>query len=504
MLSWRGLQLPTRDEIRTELARRKLAEFIRFTFRDYDPGWFHLEICELLDRFLADVFAKKSPRLMLFAPPRHGKSEIVSRRFPAYALGLQPDLSIIATSYGADLSSRLNRDVQRVIETREYDRLFPNTKLYGKNIRTVASGSYLRNSDIFEVVGHQGVYRSAGVGGGITGMGGDILLVDDPVKDAEQAGSEVYRAKVWEWFTSTAYTRLMPGGGILIILTRWHEDDLAGRLIAAAAAGGEEWQIAKYPAIAEQDEPNRRRGEALHESRYPLGQLQTIHKAVGTRVWESLYQQNPTPSTGGIFQRDWWRFWRYAWEQDIPELRSRTVVLPAKFERKILSWDMAFKKTSDSDRVAGGAWGIDGARAFLLKLKWDRMDVVETLAALKEQAEDEKEYNALLIEEAANGPAVITMLEYENELHSVIAIKPEGGKEARAQATAPRVEAGNIFIHLHAEYRDRYIEEHARFPRGANDDAVDQQSQLLNWISGNTPPSYGGLPVLAAKWGRGR
>lgn len=504
ILSYKGFTLPSREMVRAELARRTLSRFIQYTYSEYNPGWFHLEVCELLDAFLEAVLEKRSPRLMLFAPPRHGKSEIVSRRFPAFALGRNPDLSLVATSYGADLSSRLNRDVQRVIDSPEYRALFPETTLYGKNIRTIADGSYLRNSDIFEIVGHQGVYRSAGVGGGITGMGGDILIVDDPVKDAEQAGSEVYREKVWEWFTSTAYTRLMPGGGVLIIMTRWHEDDLAGRLIQSSANGGERWAIAKYPAVAEHDETKRKNGEALHEERYPLEQLRTIRKAVGTRVWESLYQQNPTPSVGGIFQRDWWRFWRYSWEPEIPDLRTRTVVVPAKFQRKVLSWDMAFKKTSDSDRVAGGAWGIDGANAYLLKLKWDRMDVVETLTALKEQAADEKDYTAILVEDAANGPAVITLLQHENKLHGVIAIRPEGGKEARAQATAPRVEAGNVFIHLHAEYRDRYIEEHAKFPHGSNDDAVDQQSQLLNWISANAAPTFGGQSPIVGKWGGGR
>lgn len=166
---------------------------------EYQFGWFNRDVCNRLDAFLAAVVRRQGPRLMLFAPPRHGKSELVSRKFPAYAFGRYPDLSILATSYGADLSSRVNREVQRLIDEPRYSELFPETMLSGSGRPT--SGVWARNNDIFEVVGRRGSYRSAGVGGGITGMGGDILIVDDPVKDAAQANSEVYRQSVWDWAT---------------------------------------------------------------------------------------------------------------------------------------------------------------------------------------------------------------------------------------------------------------------------------------------------------------
>ena len=207
---------------RVALARATLGAFVRFTRRGYKMGWVHEEICQELDWFLADVMEGNSPRLMITMPPRHGKSEIATRRFPAYAFGRNPDLTIISTSYGADLSSRMNRDVQHIIEHDAYRKVFPDVALSGKNIRTVASGRPLRNSDIFEIVGHEGSYRSAGVGGGITGMGCDILIIDDPLKDRAEADSPTIRDKVWDWYASTAYTRLAPGGGILLIQTRWH------------------------------------------------------------------------------------------------------------------------------------------------------------------------------------------------------------------------------------------------------------------------------------------
>jgi hypothetical protein len=149
---------------------------------------------------------------MIFAQPRSGKSELVSRRLPAYILGRDPDATIIAASYGADLARRMNRDVQRIIDTPEYQRLFPDTQLWGKNVRSVADGSYLRNSDLFEVVGHRGFYMSVGVGGALTGMGSKYMVLDDPVKNRKEANSATYRQSVWEWYTSTFYTRLAPGG----------------------------------------------------------------------------------------------------------------------------------------------------------------------------------------------------------------------------------------------------------------------------------------------------
>ena len=157
-------------EAQLEFARNSMIAFIYATMPTYIMGWVHEEICNKLDRFLQDVINKKSPRLMLTMPPRHGKSEIVSKRFVAYAFGKYPDLSIIGTSYSSDLITRINRDIQRIIDNDTYKKIFPNTQIGSKNVRTVAQGNYLRNSDIFEIVNYKGVYRSAGVGGGITGL----------------------------------------------------------------------------------------------------------------------------------------------------------------------------------------------------------------------------------------------------------------------------------------------------------------------------------------------
>lgn len=222
--------------------------FTTYTMPTYEVGWHHRAVCEALD----DLYAGIITRLMISMPPRHGKSELVSRRFPSYILGRDPDAQVIATSYSADLASMMNRDVQRIMDSEEYARIFPETRLGASNIRSLAGGT-LRNSDIFEVVGHRGRYRSAGVGGGITGMGMQFGIIDDPFKNREEADSPTIREKVWDWYTSTFYTRLEKNARVLVTCTRWHEDDLSGRLLRLQEEDPEadQWVEIRLPAIAE-------------------------------------------------------------------------------------------------------------------------------------------------------------------------------------------------------------------------------------------------------------
>lgn len=453
--------------LRRSLAQQSMAGFVYATMPAYLMGWVHETICAELDAFLAAVAHGLSPRLMLCMPPRHGKSELASRRFPAYVFGRYPDMSIIGTSYSADLSSRLNRDVQRIIEQPEYAAIFPDTRLSAKNIRTVASGAYLRNSDLFEIVGHGGSYRSAGVGGGITGMGGDILIVDDPFKDRAEADSPTIRRKVWDWYTSTLYTRLAPGGGILVINTRWHMDDLSGRLLEAARRGeGDQWRVVEFPAIAARDEARRMAGEALHPERYPLEQLEAIRRTLGSREWEALYQQRPVPDGGSIFKAQWLRFW-------LPK------DLPAVFDQVLISWDMTFKDGDDTDYVVGQVWGRKGADRYLLDQVRARMGFTDTLAAFRALAEKWPQATRKLVEDKANGPAVIDSLKHH--VSGIIPVEPDGSKTARAHAVTALFEAGNVHIPhpQHCPWASEYVAELTQFPGAAHDDQVDATTQAL-------------------------
>ena len=205
-----------REQLRRS-AQKSLKDFIIYLDNSYLMGWVHEEICDTLDQFYDDVKNKKSPRLIICMPPRSGKSQIISRNYPAYLFGRDPNLNIITASYSADLSSRFNLDVQRIIDSDAYRSIFPNTLLGGK-----AYPQYKKTDSLFEIVNYKGSYRSAGVGGGLTGMGCDILIIDDPLKDRAEANSPTIRNKLMDWYKSTAYTRLSDGGGVIILQTRWN------------------------------------------------------------------------------------------------------------------------------------------------------------------------------------------------------------------------------------------------------------------------------------------
>lgn len=460
---------PSLKVVKQEIARRSLLDFTTYTFPGYETNWHHELLCDKLDQLIN----RKIKRLMVFLPPRHGKSELGSRRLPAYALGRNPDESIISASYGADLAGRMNRDVQRIIDSPEYRELFPETQLYGKNIRTVAQGSYLRNSEIFEIVGHRGVYRSAGVGGGITGMGCTFGIIDDPIKNRAEADSQTYRNAIWDWYTSTFYTRLEKNAVILIILTRWHEDDLAGRLLAQAKADptADQWEVVDLQAIKDVDKPGdpREFGEALWPGKYTIEDLSRIKAVVGSRDWEALYQQRPAPAEGNIIDRGWWQYYEKA---------------PAFLDEVIQSWDCAFKDKDTSDFVVGQVWGRKGANKYLLDQVRGRMDLPTTMKAIESLSAKWPQARAKYIEDKANGPAVIQML--KDKIPGLIPVEPQGGKIVRAQAVTPDIEAGNAYLPdpSVAPWVHDFVEECSAFPNGAHDDQVDSMSQALMKLQG--------------------
>lgn len=290
-----------------------LLEFVTATMPDFRVSWHHRLLCRHLDRFARG----ECKRLMIFMPPRHSKSQLVSRHLPAQLLGNNPDRNVIACSYSADLASRMNRDVQRIMDSETYRSVFPGVRLAGPRVE--GSKGHIRTSDLFEVVGRRGSYRSAGVGGGITGMGFDWGVIDDPVKNREEADSPAHREAVWEWYTSTFYTRRAPQAGILLTTTRWHPEDLAGRLLAQAEADpkADQWEVIRLPAIATDDrhpEDVRRVGEALWPEFYPVSDLEKV-RAQSAYDWASMYQQEPRPEGGtewpdshfhaGLFFDDW-------------------------------------------------------------------------------------------------------------------------------------------------------------------------------------------------------
>jgi len=486
------MNLPALADVDAELARRFLLDFTTYTYPGYEVNWHHRLNCSLLD----DFATKSDQRLMIFAQPRSGKSELVSRRLPAFILGRDPDAWIIAASYGAELARSMNRDVQRIMDGDEYRRLFPATQLWGKNVRNMADGSYLRNSDMFEVVGRRGFYLGVGVGGSLTGRGARYMILDDPVKNRKEANSPTYRQAVWEWYTSTFYTRLAPGGNILLIVTRWHEDDLAGRLLAAAKADpkADQWTVLNLPAVAEEPvaayDP-RQPGEVLWPTRWDAAEMARKRAVVGERDWASLYQQRPAPDEGEIFKRHHWRYWQPRGANlppvtvtmaDSSVIEVEAVELPARFDDLLQSWDCSFKDTATSDFVAGQVLGRLGADKFLLDYICERLGIVATMDAIRSWRIKWPKAIAILIEDKANGPAVIQML--HKEIAGLIAVDPEGGKVSRAYAAAPEVESGNVYLPhpLIAPWVGQFIGSAAAFPNAAHDDDVDAFTQaIIRW-----------------------
>lgn len=456
-----SVKLPTLQEIRAEKARRGLLDFTLYTFPEYQANWHHVELCNRLDRFVAGEIR----RLMVFMPPRYGKSELVSRRLPAFILGKYPDDSVISASYTADLAAMMNRDVQRIIDGDRYPEIYQETKL------SSGRDGYIRTSELFEILGHKGYYKSAGVGGAITGMGCKWGIIDDPIKNRAEAESETYRKALWDWYTSTFYTRLEKDARILITLTRWHEDDLAGKLLDLARKSPEadQWTVLSLPAIAEENRDPcdpRQPGEPLWPDKYSMAELRKTKINVGSYDWTALYQQQPSSPSGNIIDRNWWKYYTQA---------------PAKFDEIIQSWDCTFKDTAGTDFVVGQVWGRVGADKYLLDQVRARMDFTATVAAVISLTAKWPKTTAKLIEDKANGPAVIATL--KRKIPGLIPVEPDGGKVVRARAVSPDIEAGNVWLPEGAEFTGDFVEECAKFPNGAHDDQVDAMSQALNYIT---------------------
>jgi hypothetical protein len=270
-----------------------MSDFVEYVKPDYSMQWFHKLICDTLTRFSNGEIKK----LMVFMPPQHGKSELTTRLFPSYMLGVNPDTKIAIASYSATLATRFNRDIQRVIDSQVYNDIFPDTYLNESNVVTV-SDSYLRNSEIFEIVGRKGFLKAVGRGGSLTGTPIDIAIIDDPLKDRQEAMSITIREGLWSWYTDVLETRLHNNSQIIVILTRWHEEDLAGKILNR----DNDWHIIKLPAIKENkdnDYDKRQLGEALWQEKHSLERMLSIKKN-SINTFNSLYQQEPQPDPTGL------------------------------------------------------------------------------------------------------------------------------------------------------------------------------------------------------------
>lgn len=475
--------------LRAELARRNMAAFVSFIMPGYIHSAFSRAVCAALDEFLKAVGRGERPVLILQAPPQHGKSQLVSRMFPAYAFGRNPDVRLAACSYAADLARDMNRDVQRIMMSEAYGTLFPEASLssaYHSLSAGGASGSEhgasregasgftparmetngaraygnqaLRNSDRFDILGRRGYYICAGVGGPLTGKSVDIGIIDDPIKNEEEARSKTVKRAIEGWYNTVFLTRLSKNSGHIIMATSWATDDLAATVIKTDPRA----RHLKFPAINDA-------GEALVPELHPLDKLLETKAKLAPAQWSALYQQNPIPDGGNIFEEGWVHHWT-------PDM------LPQSFDEMILSWDMTFKDTDGSDFVVGQAWGRRGPNYYLMDQTRARMGFTASKAAVLNLCARWPEATGVLVEDKANGPAVMDAL--KGEVSGLIPIEPDGSKIARAYAVTPLWAAGNVFLPSGDYYpwvRD-FVEELIAFPAGAHDDQVDSMTQALRYL----------------------
>jgi len=470
-------------------ARSHLIPFAVRVQPGYQPSAVHYLIASYLER----IDRRDITRLIVEIPPRHGKTNLISELFPAWYLGRHPDQRIIGTSYAGGLANRISRRARNVLDSPLWP--FPDVGI-ARDLGAVQS---------WDLAGHRGGYIAAGVGGGIGGHGAHVLLIDDPFKNAMEAESHTVRESVWEWYTSTAYTRLMEDSAVIIVSTRWHEDDLIGRILRSQDA--DRWTVIHLPAVAEDDDDllGRAPGEPLWPERYPAESLAVIKNVVGARYWSALYQQRPSPAEGGILPRAGWTFWHPP-GRPLPPVSVRMLdgshhlcpvrELPERMDRTDQSWDLAFRDGVESTAmghgvegeggsfVVGQVWSQSGADLYLRSQLRARLGFVGTISAIRSLREQWPNTGATYVENKANGPAVIQSL--RRQIPGIIPVEPEGGKAARAVAVSPNIESGNVML-PHPDIAPwvwDLIEEGATFPNGTYTDQIDALTQAVNKMLG--------------------
>jgi len=431
-----------------QAGKYSLIDFSILTDRKYKPNWHHEVIAEELEKAEKGISDWKI--LILMCPPRSGKSTETTINFPAWYLGRNPDKEIITASYSSDLATDFGSKTRTLISSDEYQLIFPKVSLR-KDEKSKAKW----------MTDDGGSYISVGIGGAITGRGANILIIDDPIKNREEADSALIRQKHWDWFTSTAYTRLEPNGKVILILTRWHLDDLAGRIMANDEFSSK-MKVIKFPAIATEDDQYRKKGEALWKARYPKGEVESIRRGIGIYDFSALYQQSPILSENQEFKPNWFidRDW-----QDVLELNTRN----------FLTIDTAVSKASSADYTGIVRNYVDRENKWNIKAKKMRLnpkELIDLLFALN----DQDRYEKIGIEKTIYLDAIKPFLDDEmrkrDKYLTIIPLEHQQiNKEVRIRGLIPRYESRSI-IHISGECED-LKDELLTFPKGTTDDVLD-------------------------------
>ena len=431
-----------------------------------------------LERNILQALAQGKARVIINMPPRHGKSELLSKYLPAWYLLNFPDNRIILTSYEATFAQSWSRKIRDIIA--EY-----GTALNGITLDPNNSGV-----SGFSIAGHSGGLQSAGAGGAITGKGADLVIIDDPIKNDAEANSPTIRENIWEWFRSTVFTRLEPSGSILLIMTRWHEDDLCGRIIKELNESGE-WQIISLAAIAELNCPlGLQKGEALWEARFTAIQLENIRKNIGNYWFESLYQQRPAQAEGGIFKKSDFRYYKYSGKDIIIKRSDENKVISFLDLQIFITVDLAASTKDTADYTVLMVFAVNAeSDVFILEIIRNRFDTLRHLELIRDAYNkwhpvligiESVQYQYSLVRSAAN------------EGLPVKALRPNADKLTRSLPMQAKMNNGKVYMPEYAAWLADFEQELLSFPNAKHDDQVDCFAYINELI---LPNSGGALPI---------
>lgn len=445
--------LAAAELLKRDSACRSLLSFCQYTFPDYQEAHHLTALAEMLER----VERGEVKRLLVLMPPRHGKSELVSLRFPCWYLARHPEDYIAQVGYAESIALTHSRKARDIFISQGMTNLFP-----GIHHRPERAGQEIIIPE--RQAAHEwgtkqgGSYYAVGIGGGLTGRGFNVGIIDDPVKDDEEAASQTIRDKVWEWYKTVFRTRAQPDAAIIIVMTRWHQDDLVGRLLKQAREDptSDQWTILHFKALTE--------GKALWPERYPLAELEKIRSSIGGRAFESLYQGNPTVAEGQIIKREWWKYYKEK----------------PTFTKLIHSWDTAFKDKSQNDYSVCTVWGETDTGYYLLDLWRGKVEFPELKRVAVSLAERDHP-SVVVVEDKASGQSLIQELQRNTRL-PVLPFKVDRDKIARAEAVTPLIEAGKVLLPETAPWLFDYLEEMSGFPNAEHDDQVDSTTQALEYL----------------------
>lgn len=412
---------------------------------------------------------------MIFMPPQEGKSELVSRRFPARALGLNPDRRVVVASYSAELANSFNLDTQKIILDSKFGEIFPGIQL---NLNLGRREIARRKDDLFEIIGRAGSYRSVGVGGSLTGNPADIFIIDDPIKDHAEAYSKSRREYIWNWYTDVVLTRLHNQSQLCVTVTRWHEDDLPGRILKFE--GADKWFILRLPAIKEDDEDPedpRKIGEPLWPEKHSLEFLQAV-QARSNRTFVSLYQQRPRKEEGTIIMRGWFKYFQLT---DLPHDRDGK----PQFFKNFRS-DTAYGKEK-SDNSATICYTIHSGNLYIFNVWPANLPFPRFISAYKDFLVNNgySVSSRAFFEPKASGISTVQQLRVEtlpngDKINIIEGKSPSDSKETRVSAASAKVQAGMVFLLADQPWIESFIDECTAFPFGDKDDCVDAMAAIIN------------------------